>query len=433
MSLILFGLNHRTAPVELREQFTLTGCGLPMALEELKAFTSGGSSSEAPRLREGVVLSTCNRFEVYAVAGNEKDKFTPIEEFLNRLQGTPVEELRHHFYRMEGGEAIKHLMRVAAGVDSMVVGEPQILGQVNEAFREAQAARTLGTILTQVFNRAIRVGKRARTETDIGRYTTSVSHAAVQLAENKMGSLVDRHVALIGAGDMAELAGRALRDRDVRKIAVVNRTHSRSVALAEQIRARPMGWHQLNDVLVWADIVITATDAPHTLIFASELEPILPERKGRALLFVDIAIPRDVEPEIAEFENVDIHDIDELKSVVSAGMEHRRAAIPQVNAIVDEEVNSYYDWLRSRDVTPVIVDLRGAITRIIGTEVDDAIRHLEDPNDREIVERLKHRVTKKILHHPSSRLKAFAADGNGTPYADAIRQLFVLDDLDDTK
>ncbi len=429
MSLILVGLNHRTAPVELREQFTLTGCGVPMALEEFKKLTTGGSGESAPCLREGAVLSTCNRFEVYAITTDTENKFERLEEFLVNLQATPMDQIRSHFYYMEDGEALAHLMKVAAGVDSMVVGEPQILGQVNEAFRDAQAAKTLGTMLTQVFNRAIRVGKRARTETSIGRYTTSVSHAAVQRAEDKIGDLAKKHVAIIGAGDMAELAGHALKDHGAQRIAIVNRTHSRSVELAKQINARPMSWHELNDVLVWADLVFTATDAPHTLIYANEIEPLLEDRKGRPLLFVDIAMPRDVEPSVADLPGVDVLDIDELKAVVDDGMDHRMAAVPEVEVIVEAELQSYHDWVKSRDVTPVIVDLRATIGKLVGEEVEEALRLMDDPKGREVIERLRHRVVNKILHEPSTRLKSFAANGNGIAYADAIRELFSLDKL----
>ncbi len=427
MSLILVGLNHRTAPVELREQFTLTGCGVPMALAELKKLTAAGGEGGTPCLREAAVLSTCNRFEVYAIGSDDEKKFEPLEEFLITLQATPMDEVREHFYYMEDRDALGHLMKVSAGVDSMVVGEPQILGQVNEAFRDAMAAKTLGPMLNQAFNRVIRVGKRARTETSIGRYTTSVSHAAVHLAESKLGDLTKKHVAIIGAGDMAELAGKELKDHGAERIAIVNRTHSRSVALADQIGARPMAWHELNDVLKWADLVFTATDAPHTLIYANEIEPLLVDRNARPLLFVDIAMPRDVEPAVADLDGVHVLDIDELQSVVDDGMEQRMAAVPEVDLIVEAEVQSYYDWIKSRDVTPVIVDLRAALGKLVSEEVEAALRSMEDPKDREIVERLRHRVVNKILHEPSTRLKAFAANGNGIAYADAIREVFSLD------
>jgi glutamyl-tRNA reductase len=428
MSLILVGLNHRTAPVELREKFSLAGCGVPMALEELKKYTAAGDGRADAPLREGAVLSTCNRFEVYAVGAGEPNGFGTVEEYLYRLQGVPFDDLRDHFYHMEERDAVGHLMKVAAGVDSMVVGEPQVLGQVNEAFREAQMARTVGLHLGQVFSRAIRVGKRARTETAIGRYTTSVSHAAVELAEREFGDLSRCRAAIIGAGDMASLAASSLKEHSVGDIAVINRTHSRSIELAAQVGGRPLGWDQLVDALVWADVVITATDAPHTLIYAEDIRKILPARKGRKLLFVDIALPRDVEPEVGRLDNVEVHDIDELQTVVTAGLELRMAAVPDVERIVDEEVRSYYDWVKSRDVVPVIVDFREAIRRIVSLEVDDALRQFEDPKDREIVERLRHRVVNKILHEPSSRLKTLAANGNGILYADAIRELFALDE-----
>jgi glutamyl-tRNA reductase len=233
---------------------------------------------------------------------------------------------------------------------------------------------------------------------------------------------------IVGAGDMAALAASSLKEHAVGEIAVINRTHSRSVELAEKVGARPLGWDQLVESLVWADVVITATDAPHTLIYAEDIRKILPAREGRKLLFVDIALPRDVEPEVGKLDNVEVHDIDELQSVVTAGLELRMAAVPEVERIVDEEVRSYYDWVRSRDVVPVIVDFREAIRRLVNLEVDEALRQFEDPKDREIVERLRHRVVNKILHEPSSRLKTLAANGNGILYADAIRELFALDE-----
>ncbi len=427
MTLLLVGLNHRTAPVELREKFSLSGCGVPMALDELKKYTGTRAGGEKGHLREGVVLSTCNRFEVYAVS-DVTDGAAYLENYLANLQGAAVKDLRDHFYQMKDREAIGHLMKVAAGVDSMVVGEPQILGQVNEAFRVAQAAQTVGLILGQVFPRAIRAGKRARTETSIGRYTTSVGHAAVDLAEERFGGLATCRVAIIGAGDVAELAGSSLREHGVREIAVVNRTHSRSVALAEKLGAKPLGWDVLMDALTWADVVITATDAPHTIIYAADIEKLLPVRGGRKLLFVDIAVPRDVDPDVGRLEGVDVRDIDELQSVVNAGVEQRMSAIPEVERIVEDEIESYYGWLRSRDVVPVLVEFRDTIRRIVSQEVDEALRQFDDPKHRDVVERLRHRVVNKILHEPSSRLKNLAKNGNGIAYADAIRELFALDE-----
>jgi glutamyl-tRNA reductase len=279
--------------------------------------------------------------------------------------------------------------------------------------------------------RVLRVGKRARTETAIGRFTTSVSHAAIKLAQERLGDLTKSHIVIVGAGEMASHAGHALRERGATNMTVINRTYARSTELAAAIGAQPLNWFHLAEELSKADLVVTTTDAPHTVIFAKEVEEILPKREGRPLWFLDIALPRDVDPAIDEFENVTVNDIDDLKIVVDKGREQREAAIPEIEAIISEEMKSYYEWLQSRDVVPVIVDLRQRLQTLIEKEAAEAASRVASPEDRELINRLAHRVLNKILHEPSTRLKASTLNGNGVAYADAIRTLFALDEVDD--
>lgn len=427
MPMIAVGMNHRTAPIEMREQFSLAGCGLPMALEELRKVMSMTRADNGVTIREGLILSTCNRFEIYAVAKERKLGWTVLREYMKQLQGLPLDEVRPHLYQLEGPGAIEHLMRVAAGLDSMVLGEPQILGQVGDAFVEARNAGTVGVILSEVAKRVLHVGKRARTETPIRRFNTSVSHAAIRLAREKVGDLATARILLIGAGDMATLAGKALYKRGARDITVVNRTYSRSVELAEAVHGSPQNWYHLPELLAQADVVFTATNAPHTVIFAKDIDEAIRKREGRHLWFIDIALPRDVDPLVYQMDNVTVKNIDDMEVVVEASREQREAAIPQIEEIISEEITKYYDWQKGRDVVPVIVDLRGTLQRVIEQEAQDALRKVVAPEDEEIIKRFAHRVLNKILHEPTTRLKASVMNGDGMLYADTIRKLFALD------
>lgn len=426
MTIILVGLNHRTTPVELREQLSLAGCGLTMALEELdQAIRLKGRHEQ---LREAVILSTCNRLEVYAVADGEKAGQAAIEDFLSQLQGIPLAELQPHLYFMTDHDAVAHLMRVASGLDSMILGEPQILGQVSQAIGDARQAGVSGPLLSHLFAQATHAGKRARAETDISRHTTSVSHAAALLAQEKVGDLAEKQIVLIGAGEMAEVAAQALQARGAGEIVCINRTFSRAEALAGKIGGRSVNWYHLPEALAQADVVITATGAPHTIIYASDVEKVILQREERPLLFVDIAVPRDVEEEVDRLPGVIRYDIDDLQLTLDENLAQRQAAIPAVEAIVREEVDAFVEWARSRQVAPVITDLRRRAAEIASAEVDVALRRLDGLNahEHEIINRLAHRIVNKLLHEPTMILKAQAADGNGYAYAHAVRELFAL-------
>lgn len=430
MSIVLIGVNHRTAPVELREQLSLSGCGLDMALEDLaqKIQSDAGSNGSNPRrLYEATILSTCNRLEVYAIVKEASVGWRVIEDFLSQLQGITPGVLRPHLYFMEGQAAVEHLLRVAAGLDSMILGEPQILGQVSAAYAAAQKAGVTGPLLSHLFPQAIHAGKRARTETAISRYTTSVSHVAAILAEGTIGPLADKTILVVGTGEMAEQAVDALEARGAQMLLCINRTFARAEELAQKIGGKAYNWYHLPEALKRADMVISATGAPHTIIYVNDVTKILPGRNGRPLLFVDVAVPRDIEEAVGELPGVILHDIDDLQNVLDENMAHRQAAVPDVEAILAEETTGFIDWLHGREVVPVIKDLRQRGAEIASAELEWALNKVDSPETKQLMDQLAHRIVNKLMHEPTLFLKAQAAAGNGYGYAHAVRELFALD------
>lgn len=436
MSIILVGLNYRTAPIEIREQFSLAQCALQMALEELRNHTvSGESRSNGNPEIEGipqldiVILSTCQRVEVYADVEDPKVGREKIEKFLSQFQSIPSDQLQSYLYFYEDRKAIEHLMRVASGLDSMNLGEPQVLGQVTKSYLEAQKIFHLGATVSQLFSKAIHTGKRARNETNIGRYTTSVGHAGARVIQQRVDDLPKTRVLLVGAGEMAEIAVRALKKYDVQEIKVINRTFSRANQLAQEVCGEAIHWNQLLDALTWADVVLSATDAPHIVIQTNQVEQVLPERENRPLLMVDIAFPRDLDPGLENLDSIELIDIDDLKSVVDANMKHRKAEIPHVEKIIEEEIEMLYDWLNSRELVPVLTDLRSKIKNLVEEESQKALRRIKnlDAHDLQIIQQMTHRISNQILHEPTTRLKESAANGDGFHFADTVRALFNLD------
>lgn len=435
MQIILVGLNHRTAPVALREQMDLASCGLRMALDELnesdmQAVAPASSLSVRNSLKESVILSTCNRLEIYGlVTGEAETGWRHLEQFLAGLQGVAEQELLPHLYHMAGHEAIVHLMKVAAGVDSMILGEPQILGQVSKAQIEARSAGTTGPVLSHLFDLAAHAGKRARTETEIGRHTTSISHAAAKLVAEKMDGLDQIHLLIVGAGEMAEVAAQALQSRGATQLSFINRTYSRAETLAKKFTGRALNWYHLPAALAMADAVICATGAPHIVIHENDVLAVLPERLGRPLLFVDIGVPRDVEEKVGRLPGVLRYDIDRLQSVVDGNLAQRQAAIPDVEAIIGEETLRFESWLQGRQVLPVLLELRRKAKDIADAELERNRFVLDEmaPHNQEQINRMVHRIVNKMLHEPTVRLKASAAEGNGVEYAHVLRELFDLE------
>jgi glutamyl-tRNA reductase len=435
MSILLIGLNHHTAPLELRERLSLAGCGLAFALEEMpvhphifKGDPALGLFDLPPILQEGVILSTCNRLEIYAAAHEIAGGKAALESFLSRLQGIPPGMLKPHLYFMHDQEAALHLMRVAAGLDSMILGEPQILGQVGQALASARGAGAAGPILNQLFTQAVHAGKRARTETSISRHTTSVGHAAALLAEDRIGDLAQARALLIGAGEMAEVAAQALLARGLTRITCISRTYASAQALADKINGRALAWQDLPQGLIDADVVISATGAPHTVIQAADVSGTLADRGDRPLVMVDIAVPRDIETAVGGLPGVHLVDIDDLQSVLDDNMAQRETAVPLVENIVEQEATAFARWMNSRQVAPLIADLHDWAGKFAASEVERALNHLGNatPREREVIEMLAHRLVNKFLHEPTIQLRKQAGGGDGYIYAGVIRELFAL-------
>ncbi len=425
-SILLVGLNHRTAPIDVREQFSFDACTLPMVAGDLYA-----TGAKQGVLQEVVVVSTCNRLEVYAVSTAPAPGLALIQTEIARQRHASPDGLASYLYVKTDNDAVDHLLHVAAGLDSLILGEAQILGQVSHALSAAQASGASGPILTQLFNRALHCGKRARTETPIGSYTTSISHAAIRQAEAVIGDLSHRSALVIGAGEMAELAATALRQHRIASIICINRTRTRAEQLAMKVGGRAVDWARLHEALAAVDLVISATAAPHIVLSVQEMTQAMRLRSGRPLLIFDIALPRDIEPEVDTLPDVRRFDIDDLRSHIDANLARREAAIPLVEAIIAQEVASMWAWLGGREVLPTVLELRRHAEEIARQEVDRTLhrlRHYTTDHDRisHEVERLADRIVAKLLHAPTVRLKAQAADGNGAHYAQAVSELFAL-------
>lgn len=435
MALILIGCNHRTAPVEVREHLSFAAPDLATTLAELYTTCLGSTPKKQdaehaqPALCECVMLSTCNRLEVYAVVGETEQGWEAIEEFLARKGGLARAQLHEHLYRIAGHAVAEHLMHVTAGLDSMILGEPQIMGQVSEAFANAQEAQTIGTILSHLFAAALHVGKRAHTETEISRHTTSVSHVAIQLVQKQMADLSAARILLIGAGETAELAAKALKMHEAQYITCINRTLAHAEALVARTQGRALPWQALSDALSEADVVISTTSSPLPVLSCADVSRALARRQGQALVIVDLAVPRDVETAVADLPGVSLYSIDHLQSVLDQNLNQRQAAIPQVEGIVKEEVANFLAWLHSRQVVPILTGFRQKVAALADAEVRLALHRMDglNPQSQQVVERMAQRIVNKMLHEPTERLKAHAASGEGRLYIHAIQDLFALD------
>ena len=436
MQILCLGLSHHTAPVELRERLNYSAQALEAALDRFR-----GRATRPARATELVILSTCNRLELYATipdAAVQTDAqpdglealFAPLLDFLGETHGLGAADLNDGFYRLTGRAAIEHLGRVAAGLDSMILGEPQILGQVNGAYSVALRQGAAGPVLSALFRAAIHTGKRARAETDISRNAATISSVAVKMAEKVVGPLAARQVLVVGAGEMAELAVEALRKRGASQITVVNRTRTRAVQLAERWGARVLPFEQLGEALAAADIVLTSTDAPQAVITSDLACAALSARPTRPLVLIDIAVPRDVEPDARRLPNTHYFDIDDIEAHLNGALAERLQEVPRVEAIVAEETRAFLGWLGSLEITPLIVGLRAKAEAIRRAEVDKTLRRLPQLGeaDRRQIETMTEALVNKLLHEPTLRLKTEAGLRQSSEYAAAARYLFALDD-----
>jgi len=422
--LLLLGLNHITAPVELRERLAMNGACLNDALAQLCQSNGHG----AARVIESIILSTCNRLELYAISPDVSQGYQSLIDFLCLNRQLAVEEFDGSLYREVDGGAVQHLMCVACGLDSMIVGEPQVLGQVTAAYQAALAQRTAGPVLNALFQHAIRAGKRAHTETGIGRHAVSVPSVAATLAERAMGGLDGRVVLVIGAGEMGELAARTLMSRGATGIIVTNRTYDRALMLARQLGGEAMPFEHQTEALVRADVVVTTTGAPHFVLTCDTVAAAMGRRPDRPLVIVDIAVPRDTDPAVARVPGVRLFDIDNLKNVANGNLEARQQEMPQVEAIAAAEAREFMCWFDTLGVIPTIADLYGWAEMVKAEELEKALRRLGNLNDREreVVRALAHGLMGKFLHEPTVRLKEHAVEGDGHQYAGAVRELFGL-------
>lgn len=432
MPILCLGLSHRTAPVELRERLNYP----PTAQLAALARFGCGRDAHPEGLGELVILSTCNRLELYAaVSGTGKAEadgrtlFAPLLNFLAETRDLSVAEFEPHLYRYVEEPAVEHLCRVAAGLDSMILGEPQILGQVTEAYQMALGQGAAGPILSALFHTAIRAGKRARTETAISRNPATVGSIAVKLAGAVVGDLTTARVLILGAGEMAERAAEALRARGASRIGVISRTHDRAAQLAQRWNAKAFTFEQLSETLAEADIVIASTAAPHVLVTPDLAHAAIARRPDRPLIFIDIAVPRNVDPGVSRLPNVHAYDIDDLQSRLNGARAEREREIPHVAAIVAEEVEAFTAWLRGLDIAALIAELRARADALRRAEVEKTLRHLSHLREaeRQRIEALTESLVNKLLHAPTLRLKAEAANGHAAEYAAAARYLFALD------
>lgn len=414
--MIVVGVNHRTVPLELLERLAVPADRLPKALHDL---VSRDDVSEA------VVLSTCNRTEIYVQAERFHGAVGDVRDFLCRLAFLAPEELSDHLYTFHDAATVAHLFTVAAGLDSAVLGESEILGQVRAAWEIAAAERAAGSSLHLLFRHAIEVGKRVRTETAIGRSSVSVSSAAVALAEDRLGSLDGRTALVLGAGEMGEGMVASLVAAGVRDVRVANRTPARAESLAASVGGRAIGLDGLGDALAEADLLLTSTGASDFLVDTHAFEAVAERRAGRELLIVDVAVPRDVDPSAASVPGVTLLDMDDLRAFADLGMAKRRREVSRVRDLIDEEVARFRDAAGGREVAPLVASLRAAIEEIRVAEIERAGKGLDD-EQRAALDAVTRSVVAKLLHGPTVRLKEAAGTARGERYADVVRELFDL-------
>lgn len=417
MKLYLTGLNHRTAPVSVRERLAFNEKELPEALHEL---------AHMPGVSEAMILSTCNRVEVLVATDDKIDGAGEIAGFLCRIRELDRSWLEPHLYELEGADAVKHLFRVAASLDSMVIGEPQILGQLKAAYAAAKEKGTVTGMLDAVVSRAFGVAKRVRTETEIGANAVSISYAAVELAREIFGKLDRKRVLLIGAGKMSELAARHLH-RSGAEIRVTNRTESRARDLAELVGGSIVPYETYKAQLKDIDIIITSSGAPDFILRRDEMKKVIDARKNRPMFLIDIAVPRNIEASVNEIENVFLYDIDDLQQVVAENLKTRLSEAEEAARIIAEEVERLEAWMRTRSVGPVIVELQESLERLRMSEIERMRGKLGalTPQQEQAIEQLTKGIINKIAHGPIAALRRNAGDESVT---ERIRNIFRLDE-----
>ena len=420
MQLLIVGISHRTAPVELRERLDFQARGLEGAL---RALAARGST------REVAVVSTCNRAELYVACEDADPARADLTTFFSDFHGIDRAALTEHIYDLADLEAAQHLFRVAAGLDSLVVGEPQILGQVKDAYTAATTARSIGPVLSRLFHSAFAVGKRVRTETGVGSGAVSIGFAAVALARKIFGDLKGRNVVVIGAGDMGKLTALHMKSHGVHRLTIVSRTMAHAARTAEAIGgASAAPWEELDALLAASDIVITATGASAPILTKAHIETVMRPRRNRALFLIDIAVPRDVEPAAGDIEQVFLYNIDDLQATVRENLARRTGEVARAEAIVAEEVEKFAGWFRARGAIPTVVALRQrfeAIRRAELARLDFKMSTLS-PDVRARVDDITRLIVEKLLVTPTAHLKSIGDPETVGAYSEALTKLFEL-------
>jgi glutamyl-tRNA reductase len=418
--IVLIGINHKTAPVELRECIAFTEDESASALRALAG---------KPAIKEVLVFSTCNRVEVLVVTANKAQAIDSTKEYIAEANKIPREEFEDSLYIHAGDEAVRHIFRVASSLDSMVVGEPQILGQVKDAYRLATESKASGVILNRLLHRTFFVAKRIRTETGIGDNAVSISYAAVELGRKIFGSLEGKNVLLVGAGEMAELAVEHLIRNKAEKIYVANRTFNNGVALARRFNGEAIRFEEIADSLKLVDIIISSTGSPDYVITRDQVKGVIRIRRSRPLFFIDIAVPRDIDPRVNRLTNSYVYDIDDLQGVIEENIEDRQREAIKGERIVDEAVIRFREWYDSLEVVPTIVALRSKLEAIAETEIKKTLQSNKIPKPGiAAVKKMADALINKIMHDPTLFLKKNNMPGDKSKHIDTVRKIFNLDD-----
>ena len=417
--LFLLGVSHRTAPVELRERLDFSSRDLGAAVEAV---------ATRPSAAESVVLSTCNRSEIYIASGDPVRAHEELVSFLSDYHQVARDTFIPHLFARDDAAAAQHLFRVAAGLDSLVVGEPQILGQVKDAFQAASDRRCTGPLLSKLFHWAFGVGKRVRSETALGEGAVSVSFAAVALARKIFGRLDGRRVLVIGAGEISTLTAQHLRSHGAAEIAITSRTTAHAEALASDVGGRAIPWSEMMSALGRADIVLTATGSQRPIVTRPDIEAVLRRRRTSPLFIIDVAVPRDVDPAVGDMEQVFLYNVDDLQGIVQENLSRRGAEIERAEAIVDDELSRFVAWQRSRATIPTVVALRQRFDAIRRAELQRLESKLSPlpPDARARVDEVTRLIIEKLLLEPTEQLKALPDEETQVAYTEAINRLFGL-------
>jgi glutamyl-tRNA reductase len=424
MEIVVVGISHKTASVEIRERLSFPEAKLPDALAKMKGLQG---------VNENLILSTCNRVESYATVKDAAGGIDRLRNFFvdyHEIEGGSFGEC---IYCISGKDAVRHIFRVAASLDSMVVGEPQILGQLKDSFDHALANKTTGVVMNRLMKKAISVAKRIRTETKIAESAVSISFAAVELARKIFGDLKGKSVMLAGAGEMAELAARHLVNNGVKTVMVANRTFERAVELAKDFDGVPVQYENLVSEMVNADILIASTGAPHYILTGHDMARVIKERKNRPVFLIDIAVPRNLDPEINKIDNVYLYDIDDLQNVVESNIKDRQKEAELANEIIEEEIETFQTWLRSIDVVPTIVAIREKAEEMRAAELEKTFSKMGELSEKQKkqVEALSQSIVNKLLHHPLIALKKAAGDPEASSNIESARVLFGVDEKEE--